>query len=93
MHKCQCTAEGCLAQPRENKRSRTVDEPANGKRAKLNFFEKRKHCDVVFIVGEEEKEIKAHKLYLAEVSPVFEAMFYGAMKIKDKFVAEPDSIQ
>ena len=47
-------------------------------------------CDVMFIVGEEKQEIKAHKMYLAEVSPAFEAMFYGAMKIRDESVAVPD---
>nr|CAH0102927.1 unnamed protein product [Daphnia galeata] len=57
-----------------------VDKKSNSDRAKY-LFETALYCDCEFLVGnEEEKElVKAHKIFLAMGSPVFETMFYGGM--------------
>ncbi|KAK4005709.1 BTB/POZ domain-containing protein 2-like [Daphnia magna] len=57
-----------------------VDKKSNSERAKY-LFETSLYCDCEFLVGnEEEKElVKAHKIFLAMGSPVFETMFYGGM--------------
>ncbi|KFM73551.1 BTB/POZ domain-containing protein 3, partial [Stegodyphus mimosarum] len=47
-------------------------------------------ADVTFEVGAEGKPFKAHKLILALVSPVFEAMFYGGLAEKGEKVVIPD---
>ena len=50
-------------------------------RANLFKLFKNEHlCDVTFIVGAEREEIRTHRLLLAAISPVFEAMLFGKMK-------------
>ena len=44
-----------------------------------HILENEIHCDVEFRVGGSGALIKAHKLMLANRSPVFERMFYGAI--------------
>ncbi len=48
----------------------------------LHLLEQQVACDVTFLVGPQEgerKEIQAHKLILLARSPVFQAMFCGAL--------------
>ncbi|XP_062578705.1 BTB/POZ domain-containing protein 6-like [Saccostrea cucullata] len=51
------------------------------------------HSDVTFLVGKEEKLVRAHKYVLASRSPVLDAMFYGdlaeAKKIKIPDIEPP----
>jgi len=48
------------------------------------------HTDLIFLVGPEKKEIKAHKLILSSASPVFETMFYGKLKEESETIKIPD---
>ena len=38
-----------------------------------------KFADITLLIGEQEKEYKVNRVFLASQSPVFEAMFYGNM--------------
>eukprot|EP01084_Bolivina_argentea_P290644 499295_1 len=46
----------------------------------FKLFQNQELCDVTFIVGEERKRIKTHRLLLSSISPVFKAMLYGNMR-------------
>eukprot|EP01084_Bolivina_argentea_P155881 271632_1 len=46
----------------------------------LKLFENQELCDTTFIVGEDQKEIKTHRLLIATISPVFKAMLFGNMR-------------
>ena len=61
------------------------------KRLRLTLLDEEVNCDVHFVIGPEKKTIKAHKLFLAEVSPVFEAIFVGPMKSQADSIEEPDT--
>eukprot|EP01084_Bolivina_argentea_P266494 452019_1 len=45
-----------------------------------NLLNNEKHTDVCFIIGKDKKEFKLHRICLAAISPVWEAMLFGQMK-------------
>ncbi|KAL5016532.1 hypothetical protein ScPMuIL_006121 [Solemya velum] len=47
-------------------------------------------CDVTFLVGEAKDEVRAHKFILISRSPVFSAMFCGAMAETEESISVPD---
>ena len=64
----------------------------------LYLFQNEIETDVEFLVGGENKEtIRAHRIILACRSPMFHAMFYGAMREKETVIPlidiEPDSLK
>lgn len=52
-----------------------------------------KYSDCSFVVGNERKRFQCHRVILAAASPVFEAMFYGAMKYSDEDLISDIDIQ
>ncbi|ODN01256.1 BTB/POZ domain-containing protein 2 [Orchesella cincta] len=64
--------------PRTKVGSNVLGQGMPGVKAKLLEVLKNGFLsDVTFLVGQQETPIEAHKLILAFISPVFEAMFYG----------------
>ena len=56
----------------------------------MALLDEEVNCDVRFLVGHERKETRAHRFCLAEVSPVFQAIFFGPMKNQGNVVQELD---
>ena len=54
------------------------------------ILENNLYCDVEFKVGEEEELIKAHKLILAQRSPVFDIMFFSSLAETKSPIVIPD---
>ncbi|KAH3792715.1 hypothetical protein DPMN_146214 [Dreissena polymorpha] len=50
----------------------------------LTMLENKALCDVIFAAGNEQKQIKCHKFFLASRSPVFYAMFCGGTLAESK---------
>eukprot|EP01083_Nonionella_stella_P033969 92941_1 len=45
-----------------------------------NLLDSHKFTDVTFVVGANQEEFEANRVFLSSISPVFEAMLYGSMK-------------
>ncbi|XP_052224502.1 BTB/POZ domain-containing protein 6-like isoform X3 [Dreissena polymorpha] len=56
----------------------------------LKMLENEALCDVIFAAGNEQKQIKCHKVILASRSPVFYAMFCGTLAESKDVIYVPD---
>ncbi|KAH3792625.1 hypothetical protein DPMN_146122 [Dreissena polymorpha] len=54
------------------------------------MLENEEFCDVIFAAGNEQKQIKCHKLILASRSPVFYAAFCGTLAESKDVIFVPD---
>eukprot|EP01083_Nonionella_stella_P259232 885345_1 len=64
----------------------SLPSPTPQTKALLDVLNKNKFTDVTFLIGPNQVEFKANRVFLACQSPVFEAMLYGSMQ-----ESQPDS--
>ena len=59
-------------------------------KVKSKLFNSKAFSDVCFVVGDEKVKFYAHRVFLSMYSEVFQQMFYGDLKEKNREIKVPD---